>query len=327
MDDAWERISRLARFAPTPHNTQPLRLRPTSSDRADVVLLPSRLLPVEDRENRYVYAAIGVFAVAIELAARANGRTAEIALGEYPGVLALDAPEAVVATVVLSGETAPDDAAARALLRSRRTSRLPYRPVEVAGPVREELTAIAASYGHRLKIESAPERVDDFLRQNARAIIDNLQITGDRREIERWVRYGATPAHGDGLWQVPLVQPRWELALGFRFPWLFRIPGISHLAVRRFAAAQAGTRHVALLSGPFREWNDLFRAGKLLMELWLAMAAHDVYMHPYGSTLTNPRHARIIASKFGDDEGWLIFRFGHSDVPPESPRLETVVMR
>jgi hypothetical protein len=292
-----------------------------------VVLVPSRLLPVEDRGNRYVYAAIGVFAVAVDLAARACGRTAEVALGAYPGVLALDAPETVVASVTLTGEVAPSDDAARTLLQSRRTSRLPYRPVEVALPIRERLVGIADSFGHRLKIESDPGRVDDFLRQNAWAIIDNLQITGDRREIERWVRYGATPAHGDGLWQIPLVQPRWELALGFRFPWLFRIPGISHLAVRRFAAAQAGTRHVALLSGPFREWTDLFRAGKLLMELWLEMAAHDVYMHPYGSTLTNPDHARIIASKFGDDEGWLIFRFGHSDVPPESPRLETVVLR
>ena len=63
------------------------------------------------------------------------------------------------------------------------------------------------------------------------------------------------------------------------------------------------------------------------MELWTEMAAHDVYMHPYGSTLTNPKHARIIGAKFGDDEGWLVFRFGYSDVPPAAPRLETLVVR
>jgi hypothetical protein len=330
MLEGWERISELARLAPTPHNTQPFRLRPISEREAELVLLPSRLLPEEDRENRYLYAAIGIFGEALVLAARANGQTATITPAPFPGVLTLDAPETVVARVTLDpAEKTSDDAkdeAARALLKSRRTSRLPYHPRPVDEKVQARLIALTESFGHRLKIQSDPTRVADLLRQNAWAIIDNLQLANDRREIEKWVRYGPTPTHGDGLWQVPLAQPAWELKLGFRFPWIFRIPGISHYGVHRFAASMKGTQHVALLSGPFRAWPDLIASGKLLMQLWAEMAANDLYMHPFGSTLTNAKHAKIIGDKFGDGEGWLIFRFGYSDVPPAAPRLPSVVM-
>lgn len=327
--DTWEQISRLARTAPTPHNTQPFRLRPVGADAADLVLVCARLLPVEDRGNRYVYSAIGIFAEALELAARALGRTAHVALGADPGVLPLDGPDTVVARVTLGPAEGGDEAARealRTLLTARRTSRLPYHPRPVPAEIQRSLQDLAAAAGHRLLVESDPVEVASLLRQNAVAIIDNLQIEDDRREIERWVRYGPTPPHGDGLWQVPLHQPAWELTLGFRAPCLFRVPGLSHLAIDRYLRTQAGTQHVALLSGPFRAWPDLFAAGRLLFRLWVELAKHDLYLHPYGSTLTNPHHARIIGEAFGDAEGWLIFRFGYSDVPPPSPRLETLVI-
>lgn len=327
MADSWDRISELARLAPTPHNTQPYRLRPRGDDEAEIVLVPSRLLPVEDRGNRYVYAALGIFAAAVELAARAIGKHAEVRPAAYPGVLTLDAAETVVGHVTLSAGAA-DDTAARKLLTSRRTSRLRYHPRPVEDEAQAKLVALAEAHGHRLLVESEPAKVEDLLAQNAWAIIDNLQIRDDRREIERWVRYGrTTPAEGDGLWEVPLSQPAWELKLGFWLPWLFLVPGLSHLAVWRFARTMLGTQHIALLCGPFREWNDVIGAGTLLMKLWVEMAAHDVYMHPFGSTLTNPKHAKIIGDKFGDPEGWLIFRFGYSDTPPASPRLPSVVIR
>ena len=325
--DVWERISELARLAPTPHNTQPYRLRPVSEVEAEIVLLPSRLLPVEDRGNRYVYAALGIFAEALVLAARAHGRLAEVVPGAYPGVLALGDPDTVVGRVVLGGETAASDDAAIALLTSRRTSRLRYHPKPVDAAGQAKLVAIAADAGHRLQIQSEPARVDDLLRQNAWALLDNLQIRDDRREIQRWVRFGDTPKHGDGLWQVPLGQPAWELQLGFLLPWLFRLPGLSHLTAWRIRRTMLGTQHVALLSGPFREWTDVIGAGRVLMRLWLEMAAQGVSMHPFGSTLTNPTHARIIGEKFGEPDGWLIFRFGFSESPPTAPRLPTLVIR
>jgi hypothetical protein len=42
MVKVWEDIGSLARFAPTPHNTQPFRIRPRG-DRAELLLLTERL--------------------------------------------------------------------------------------------------------------------------------------------------------------------------------------------------------------------------------------------------------------------------------------------
>src|SRR3954468_7636186 len=44
----WRDIGHLARLAPTPHNTQPFRLRPLDSGTAEIVALPERFLPEED---------------------------------------------------------------------------------------------------------------------------------------------------------------------------------------------------------------------------------------------------------------------------------------
>jgi hypothetical protein len=65
----------------------------------------------------------------------------------------------------------------------------------------------------------------------------------------------------------------------------------------------------------------------MLMAFWLEMAAHDVYMQPMGSMLTNAKYADAIARQFDVDDCWLVFRFGYSDVPPRAPRLRSIVER
>jgi hypothetical protein len=220
----------------------------------------------------------------------------------------------------------PDPAAAEPVVR-RRTSRLPYdgRPVSEARI--EALQAVAASFGHRLLVDSTASGVEWVLRQNVKALVDNLQIRDDRKEIWRWTRLGPTPEHGDGLWRVPLHQPAWELWLAFQLPWLLRLPGISQWATRRYLRTQAGTRHVALLCGPFGTWPELVTAGRALAALWTAMAMQGISLHPYGSTLTNPFHARKVGEQFGATDGWLLMRFGTCAEPPRSPRLASVVVR
>jgi hypothetical protein len=101
---------------------------------------------------------------------------------------------------------------------------------------------------------------------------------------------------------------------------------LGQFAVQRYLRTQRGTRHIALLCGPFAQWPELTHAGHMLMDLWLEMARLDVYMQPMGSMLTNPRYAAEIARRFGVSDCWLVFRFGHSDPPPRAPRLETILI-
>jgi len=323
--DRWHAIGELARLAPTPHNTQPFRIRPTSATEAELVLVCDRLLPAEDHGNLYMLSAFGLFLSAIDRAGRSVGYSVRTrACDELDGSrLDRTSGHLVIGTATIDGEIAGD---ATNLLAARRTSRLPYldRPVDPSALAAFE--CIAAAAGHRFIARSDPRMVRDVLRMNAEAIIDNLQITRERDEIRRWYRYGATPQHGDGLWQAPMNQPAWQIKAAFCAPWLFASDPMRMVSVARYVETQRGTRHVAVLTGPFARWSDLVAAGRMLLELWLAMAAADVYMHPFGSMLTNPMYAAWVADTFGVADAWLVVRLGYSDPPPAAPRLASIVI-
>src|ERR1700749_840969 len=61
-------LAELARLRPTPHNTQPFRIRPLNARVAQLVMLRERMLPVEDTDNLYVLASFGIFAETLERA-------------------------------------------------------------------------------------------------------------------------------------------------------------------------------------------------------------------------------------------------------------------
>jgi len=83
-DRVWDRIGDVARLAPTPHNTQPFRIVPLGPQNADLVVVRERLLPREDHGNLYMACAFGIFATALEHAARFVGR--DIAIDVVPRV-------------------------------------------------------------------------------------------------------------------------------------------------------------------------------------------------------------------------------------------------
>jgi hypothetical protein len=322
----WETIASLARLAPTPHNTQPFRILPSDERSADLVAVTERFLPREDHGNRYVLSAFGTFATCLERAGRHVGRTITVTpVAELdPGAVTDRGPRVVLGRATITGECAPvaDDR----LLELRRTSRLPYHDRAVASASVDALVQTATRGGHRLMAYDDVGVVRPLLRLNAEAVVENLQLDDEREEIRRWYRLGATPEFGDGLWQRPMNQPAWEISSAFVVPHAFSWPGLRQFAVRRYLRTQRGTRHVGLLCVAFEQWPELYAAGRVLCDVWLEMARHDVYMQPMGSMLTNPKYAAEIARRFSVDDCWLVFRFGYSDQPPRAPRLENILI-
>lgn len=324
----WDAIGDLARLAPSPHNTQPYRIRPRSEREAELVLLCDRLLPDEDRGNLYVLAAFGVFQAALERAGRACGYAVAVAArDELDGAsLVRTSGSVVVGTAWLEPSAEPHDPTHASLLTLRRTSRLPYHERSIGRATLAELGRVARTADHHLLVVSEPAFVQRMLERNAHAIVDNLQDSREREEIRGWHRLGATPSIGDGLWQQPMNQPAWQLRAVFTVPWLFALQPVRSLAVARYVRTQRGTRHIAFLDGAFSTWPELVAAGRMLFELWLAMAASDVYMQPFGSLLTNPRHAAWVAQQTGLERVWLLMRLGFSDPPPAAPRIASIVL-
>ena len=241
-------------------------------------------------------------------------------------VASLDAQGRAVSLGTARVEGSISSRDAESLLTARRTSRLPYHDRVVGNGSIKAFEQLASTRGHRFVGTNNRKLVRETLHLNAHAVIDNLQLNDERRELSRWMRYAPAPVSGDGLWPVPMNQPAWELRSAFALPRMYDFPGFRQFAVHRYLRTQAGTRHVGLLCGAFDAWPELIAAGELLLELWIEMARRDVYMQPMGSMLTNPKYAGEIARRFGVSDCWLIFRFGYSDEPPRAPRLETILI-
>ena len=322
----WDEIATLARLAPTPHNTQPFRIRPLSARVAQIVVLRERMLPAEDTDNLYVLASFGIFAETLERAARHFGVhlrvTAEA--GVVPAAIAPGVGPVVLGRAEVLGRCAAQDE--RTALEARRTSRLPYEDRPVPAAIRGELGRIAAGYGHRFESFDEPEVVRDVLERNVTALLENNLKPEELAELRSWIRIADTPQTGDGLWSGPLNQPRWETRLALAAPRLFLLPGIASIVRRKYLRTQAGTRHVAILRGPFGSWPELVTAGRMLMDLWLAMTRHGIYMLPYGSMITNASCNRYLRERFAAQDIWFILRFGYSRVPPQAPRLPSVLV-
>ena len=321
----WQELAELARLAPTPHNTQPFRIRPLNARVAQILILRERMLPVEDTGNLYMLSSFGIFAETLERGGRHLGLRLAITPEEAiePAAIEPGTGPIVLARVEIEGRCASEEH--RTVLEARRTSRLPYEDRQVESRALDEFTRIAASHGHQFESFSEPAVVRDVLQRNVQALLENNLKTAELAELRRWIRIADTPAIGDGLWAGPMNQPRWELRLGLKYPRLFLLPGISALATAKYLRTQAGTRHIAILRGPFGSWPDLIVAGRMLMQLWLSMTRHGVYMLPFGSMITNSDCNRYLRQEFGADDIWFILRFGYSPVPPKAPRLASVL--
>jgi hypothetical protein len=98
---------------------------------------------------------------------------------------------------------------------------------------------------------------------------------------------------------------------------------VQPLLERLYLSTTRGTATIGWLEGPWATKEDAYTAGKMLLRFWLALTAHGLVLHPFGSVITNPRaHARL-GERLGDvDETvWLLLRIGYSTEPPESARL------
>lgn len=323
----WGPIADLARLAPTPHNTQPFRIKPLSDTEATLLLLPERLLPEEDHGNRYMMMSSGLFAEAMEIAGRARGLVVEITpIVEVDPERLADGKEPVaVARARIVGTCDPEPEAAHPL-EKRKTSRLRYHDRKIPPDVLEGLDRIARVAEQRFLAFDDPKVVDHLMRQNAQSVVDNLQLANETREVKGWMRYGATPKEGDGMWERPFGQRKWMTVLALKFPWLFNLPIVREISMWVYRRTMAGTRHVGLLCGKFDKTSDLFATGRMFLKFWIEMQRHGVVMHPLGSMITNADHRTRIFRYFKVDDCWLAFRFGYSDDPPRAPRLASVLV-
>ena len=323
----WTELLDYARWAPSPHNIQPWKVQVISETEARLCYDPARLLRHTDPTSCFTIVGLGMFIECLRIAAAPLGYGLEVAHAPEPQLnYAATAVQlfAELRLVPLTGAPPAD----RELLRQRRTSRLPYDGRPVAPAVQQALGALAAAHGHRLTFAADPATVHFVLDLNRQTLFADLDDAATRQELGGWIRTTDEQAQArkDGLWSRcmgfsgRLMHNFFFHSERFRSAWKRAVLG------KVYRHSMHGTASVAWLQGPFATRADWVRAGCLMQQLWLEMTRHGVYLHPFGSVVTNPAAHRQFLDHLGARPAapplWLLVRLGYSTEPPRSLRLD-----
>jgi hypothetical protein len=146
----WHEIGRHVQRAPSPHNTQPYRLRIVDDQEAEVIFLPRRGLYVADPLGRFTWLTAGVFIEICSIAAHSLGFELDIVWDYSPMYPNGDvvSPQTIARLRLVAASRPFGDLDAKLILQ-RQTSRLAYDGTICPPDVIEELKAEA----HRLRHE------------------------------------------------------------------------------------------------------------------------------------------------------------------------------
>lgn len=322
----WEELAEYARWSPSPHNVQPWQLRARSEREADLLYVPSRLLPAEDPLGRFLMVALGIFVENLAVAAHAKGFQLEPDYADVPALDSGAAGPALFARLQLVPGWDGADFDPELILR-RRTSRVAYDGRPVPDAVLTELAAVCAAYGNAFISSSDAELVSWVLSLNRDTLFEDMTNPKTRREVGSWLRFSERDAavRRDGFSPACLGFPGWLLYAFFHYRGIFELPVLRQAVRRLYFRTMRGTSTIAWFVGPFDGPDDWIRSGRLLARLWLTLTRDGLCLHPFGSIITNEPANERLRDRLGHDPAqgtlWFIMRLGASPEPPRSARL------
>lgn len=328
QNENWNKILEFARWSPSPHNTQPMRLKIISPKTAELYYDLSRGLPEGDPPARFALTAVGIFVESMLIAAHSMDLDIKVRyLFEPLNTKKLQGTQKVADLNLIKSTKAPTELDPK-LLMERRTNRLAYNNQKLSQRAVDELKTEAKKFGHSFEVRGDAESVAWTTELNKRMVFYDLDESNVRKELSMWSRFTKKQAHRtkDGLSAECLHVPGWGLWLFMRHYGLLRIPGLRQLLQAIYWKNMEGIVNVVWLEGPFFTTKDYINSGHLLLRIWLIMAKHKIAYHPFGSVITNEKAHEEFRKHFDIDESnkmaWLLMRAGHTDQqPPRSERL------
>lgn len=322
--DLWKEILDYAIWAPSPHNVQPWKVKLLSETEAELFYDPSRLLPIEDPQSRFLLCGFGIFLEMIDIAANDIGY--KMAFNSSNLHLDIKGKTLLSLGKMTLQRTDQRENLDRELIKKRRTSRLPYLNKLIPTEVQNELRALALQFNHKLSITTDTKIVQWIIELNKNTMFYDMEDKDTREEIDHWIRYSFKQATStkDGLWALCMNVPAFLMTIFFKARWIVNLPIISQI-LQKYYIHSTSTSTVAWLQGPFQTPEQWLKSGQMLARLWLTLTKYDIYLHPFGSIITNPKSHKELSEKFKLNESqnltWLIMRIGYSSEPPRSLRL------
>lgn len=328
----WREIARYLATCPSPHNTQPFRLKVISPSEAEIVFLATRGLPVADPLGRFTWLTAGIFLEIARIAAHGLGY--ELDHHETFAPMYADgdttSPQLISRLMLIPVLSKIEDMDP-ALILARHTSRLPYDGNPIPQALIDEMQAEAVRSPHKFETRSDKRSIDFVIEVNRQALFHDMENDDIRLELVHWLRFGQREEDitHDGLSARCLGFNGRLLKSFFTQPKFWTLPGIKQLVGMLYGSSMTGVGTIGWLRGPYAWPRDWMAAGRTMFRLWLIVTRHGYYWHPYGSVITSDEARGNMIRSFGmpaekpDDYVWLLLRLGKSPAPPLSYRIPT----
>jgi hypothetical protein len=327
----WLEIARYAQRAPSPHNTQPFRLKVQNLEQAEVVFLPRRGLYVADPLGRFTWLTAGIFVEICSVAAHSLGFELDVTF-DYSPMYAngdVETPQTIARLRLIQSQTKIADLDARLIL-DRQTSRLPYDGSVCSPEVIDALKAEAQGLGHSFETRVDPQAIDWVIELNKQALFHDLDDADIRTELTKWLRFSSREEDlcRDGLSARCMMFSGMLLRSFFMNHEFWRMPVVRDIVGKVYGSTMKGIGTIGWLRGRYVTNRDWVAAGKVMIRLWLILTRHGYYWHPYGSVITSEnarqnmiRYLNLPDEAQGENMVWLLLRLGRSGPPPVSYRL------
>lgn len=323
--EIWNEILEYGRWAPSPHNMQPWLFQIESDDTVTLLYSPDRLLPGTNPSGSFVTVGFGILNETLSIAAAAHDLDVEVNYLDVKLDSTQKGPQPLATLKLVPRKS--KETLDRQLILERRTSRLPYDGKPVSKELLNELSTIAKQYGHCWEFSTEKSEVDWVIRLNADTMFLDMSNAVARNEVGGWMRFSKADAQkrADGLAAYAMQVPGFLMWLFVHANFLFRIPGVYQVIRFFYERSMRGTSTVAWISGPFEKQSDWVNTGRMMARLWLTMTKFGVYLHPFGSVITNQeahtRMAEHFKSDLRKDDLWMLVRLGSGKEPPKAQRI------
>ncbi|GAB2555914.1 hypothetical protein [Leucobacter ruminantium] len=334
----WPAIVEDARRYPSPHNSQPVKLRPTGPLTATLYYDLDLGLPAESFGIPFAHVCAGVFLETLRVVARAAGyevsERLDLAEMDFEGSERLHRfAEVELEPLDLSEKERAEARIALERLRTRRTSRRPYTSRTVSVDVLRGAERICTEAGYEFRSTDDRALVKRIVHVNQATLFDDLENDAVYDEIMTWLRFSKREAaeKADGLSAEAMLLPGRILRFAMGHRGLWRAPVIGAAIRGVYLNTMRGVHQLGWLEGPFAGPGDYIEAGRTFMRVWLELHRNGVVLHPFGTVITNPRSHELFADAVGAREGdgrmaWMLFRFGYSPYPPLAHRRSAAAM-
>ncbi|WGW10861.1 hypothetical protein LWF01_12135 [Saxibacter everestensis] len=350
----WRAVLEEARRYPSPHNSQPIKVRPVggaawpaettvASDGAgnDSTVVPDGAgydaelfydldlgLPAESFGIPFGHVCAGTFLESLRVVAAARGFLLQESLAYSDMDFSAECRLHFLAHLRLVPHAATDaDRMALAVFLNRRTSRRSYDRSLADRQVVDGAREIAQAGGYVFRTTENRGIVRQLVHINQETLFDDLQNDAVHAEIMRWLRFSRAEAarKADGLSAETMLVNGQVLNAAMKNRQLWTVPGLGVALRAAYLNTMRGVRQLGWLEGPFASPADYVQAGRTFMKIWLFLSANQVSLHPFGTVITNPRsHARLVEtlgiSETDGSMAWMLFRMGHSKTPPAAHR-------